>query len=741
MNRFFFRDRITSQYTAIVLSILIVPFLISLFLLVFSVRLADDYSKISMQVQLKRSAERTEEALSEMSASATKIAQNTELLLLNSYDETLPDNVEHLYKLTNKFSSEISVPDYCKGFYIYVDAIDVVLHDKVIYKTKEFYDIHINGEDYLLWKEELTKNYFRTCYLNTGNLTKLSENGVFEYRFSYPIGGQTKGTIAFIVDNSIFVENELFSNESNKIMDKYVFFEDKLVYPVTTSQKSDFLEYLQCEDGFIEKPLNGSKFVFKASSEVDNLKFIYTDNENTSYNTVKNISIFIVLYALLVLLIGGFYVLKMWKKMSKRNMKIYRLLTDGKSETKVLDWNLITEGLNELSLQRKSIENLSGINKKLEQEQLIREFLLCKSDHIFDLQKKMQNAGMPFNEPDFLVVFGTYSYAEELTSAVLKETIERIIEDKLADGVAWYLIDCNWNQIFILFYGSICNEIKEEINETLKQLRGFFEKYISSELIYSTGDVCHSLVDVHKSAHKLMVDYEYESLYELEKSVPAGESRAVNYNYQQKDENKLTNLVLLGNIEEVQEFLKKIFNEHKDSSQIVQRTLFFNLLATLFKCAEQLNALEMVNGIEDALDLRKCTEEDFYDSINVLFTELCIRAFSQAETSNLGIIGEKILKYIEANFSDSDLSLKKISAEFGITTVHVSRAFKEYSGCNFSQFLTIKRIDKAKELLIESNLNVTEISKTVGYVDSSVFIKNFKKLTNFTPKQYREMNN
>ena len=80
-----------------------------------------------------------------------------------------------------------------------------------------------------------------------------------------------------------------------------------------------------------------------------------------------------------------------------------------------------------------------------------------------------------------------------------------------------------------------------------------------------------------------------------------------------------------------------------------------------------------------------------------------------------------------------------LSDTYRITVPYVSKIFKEQIGCNFSSYLTEKRIDAAKELLKNTSLSISDIAQQVGYIDSPTFIKNFKRVMKMTPGTYREM--
>ncbi|MNO36231.1 HTH-type transcriptional regulator YesS [compost metagenome] len=95
-----------------------------------------------------------------------------------------------------------------------------------------------------------------------------------------------------------------------------------------------------------------------------------------------------------------------------------------------------------------------------------------------------------------------------------------------------------------------------------------------------------------------------------------------------------------------------------------------------------------------------------------------------------------IVKYIEQNYQ-SDLSLQEVAGKFYVSREYISRKFKQEYGINFSDYIGSVRIDKAKLLLQNPNLKLSQISEMVGFHDVKYFSKVFKKQVGFTPKDYR----
>ena len=97
---------------------------------------------------------------------------------------------------------------------------------------------------------------------------------------------------------------------------------------------------------------------------------------------------------------------------------------------------------------------------------------------------------------------------------------------------------------------------------------------------------------------------------------------------------------------------------------------------------------------------------------------------------------DSIAAYIDANYA-SDLSLQSISQALNYSEAYFCKLFKQCFGVNFSAYLNDYRIEKAKELLTNTDIGVKDISEACGYADSSYFARVFKRQTGQTPSDYR----
>lgn len=97
---------------------------------------------------------------------------------------------------------------------------------------------------------------------------------------------------------------------------------------------------------------------------------------------------------------------------------------------------------------------------------------------------------------------------------------------------------------------------------------------------------------------------------------------------------------------------------------------------------------------------------------------------------------QKIKEYLDQNFT-SPITLDSLSETVYISKHYLSHLFKEQTGISPIKYLTLKRMEKACELLSETELPVSEVSKAVGYENPLYFSQVFKRIYGISPVKYR----
>lgn len=96
----------------------------------------------------------------------------------------------------------------------------------------------------------------------------------------------------------------------------------------------------------------------------------------------------------------------------------------------------------------------------------------------------------------------------------------------------------------------------------------------------------------------------------------------------------------------------------------------------------------------------------------------------------------KAITYIERNCREK-LTLSGVADKLYVSSWHLCKLFKAYTGRHFVDIVNLVRVNRAREYLKSTTLKVNEIARRVGYTDVAYFTVIFSKLTGMSPLKYR----
>jgi AraC family transcriptional regulator len=127
-------------------------------------------------------------------------------------------------------------------------------------------------------------------------------------------------------------------------------------------------------------------------------------------------------------------------------------------------------------------------------------------------------------------------------------------------------------------------------------------------------------------------------------------------------------------------------------------------------------------------------------AIHLLRSHLTVRQSDQIELSRAGPVDRRLrlaIEFMHDNFG-RDLALEEIASAAYLSEYHFARLFKQITGVTPHVYLANVRLERARKLLADTALPISEIAAIVGYQSQSHFSKMFRSVTGITPRAYRE---
>ncbi|MHC4537958.1 MAG: helix-turn-helix domain-containing protein [Planctomycetota bacterium] len=136
--------------------------------------------------------------------------------------------------------------------------------------------------------------------------------------------------------------------------------------------------------------------------------------------------------------------------------------------------------------------------------------------------------------------------------------------------------------------------------------------------------------------------------------------------------------------------------------------------------------------------MRINNQEDLCAWISTALNEFIELVYSSQDARKVSQIRPAI-NYIDANYN-KPITLADVARASHLSVSRLAHIFKEQMGITIIDYLTSVRIERAKQLLLATDQNCTEICFEVGYNNQSYFTRTFKGFVGMTPRQFKTKN-
>lgn len=181
--------------------------------------------------------------------------------------------------------------------------------------------------------------------------------------------------------------------------------------------------------------------------------------------------------------------------------------------------------------------------------------------------------------------------------------------------------------------------------------------------------------------------------------------------------------------------LREELRSHIMDSQIYVKYLYSNILKRMFD-----NSRIPYGDFKTHLD--KLFQENSLSGIHKMILTLTVQFMEAHKAEEAGGSEQKkvirsVIEIVELRYQE-DISLQSIAEEVYLSPSYLSYLFKKEVGVSLIKYITMTRLDKAKELLLSGNMKIAEVAAKVGYQNYSYFNITFKNNVGISPAQFRE---
>ena len=311
------------------------------------------------------------------------------------------------------------------------------------------------------------------------------------------------------------------------------------------------------------------------------------------------------------------------------------------------------------------------------------------------------------------------------------DTMEKVIDHFFGNDVVSLFKRHREEYVLILY--SQYEKSREIILERCKDVLAH------TKAIIAVGKMYRNLYSIGKSYHDALKVLDTRKISMKEGVLDANcEYEYIGYELENNTESILHNYIVSGKTVQVAQAISQLFDRNierdvsfKGYQQLI--SVFELFLNKAYKNVEA-SAQERINLV--SYEGNNFSVQDLEKRVEIMLENYLRVTEFYGEKSHSDVM-DQILKYIEDNI-ERDIGLDDVAAAVGLTPNYITKYFKNKSGINFKACLTMKRMERAMELLTRTEMTVKDIADRCGYNSSKQFIVNFSKITGVTPIEYRK---
>jgi two-component system, response regulator YesN len=731
--------------------VLLIPIILLGIIMYYSIaQLLREQSMSISNEMLISSRDNIDNRIAELNMAAFQISENKDLkkYKLAKRDTSFVNAVETLKSII--FPSE-----FFKECFIYYFDNDLIYSPSGTYRTSQFI------ENIYVYEKWTSDDFFKQVSSSKKPVIRPAENiyplgdrkrGESYFTYVVPIESQSgisEGAVIFTIKHEIF--NKILSDIEDVYNGNVIIIDDN--YKFITGDYNVFSKLDSILDLY---KLNNEQYTQKIKLENKNYIISTVNSSITGWsyislipieeitNKLRPMMIRIVLGFIAVIFLGIVAIIlsiKMNYNPIKRLLGFSLGLHHCPDEVDEIErvfktFEYMGERIN--TLQHKVDES-----KPIFKKSLLIELIKGYYNEVGEFNKTAEEAGVKFNHGYFnVIVFRLFNGVKVEYTKIITE-----IEEKFSSKITGYGFD-GVEDRHIVFVVDAEEADYVKLRDALDQILIFLnENYYINAAAY-VGDWCMNAASIGNSYLQAITRINSRSVREKDNILFYKDldeyDEYIEYNIEGKLE-RLELCILQDKKDNVKQYIYDIFNEMQE-----QKTPLFLAKSISYNIINYVLALG--NRVLKNSNLRKYKYSDIislvrFDTIDELseqIIDICMDISSLIHISkekNNGNKIEKMIEYVKQNYLDCNFSLQCMCEHFNMSVSNLSNYFKANTEENISDYVNRLRIEKAKELLKQTDKSIQDIVYIIGYLNVSSFIRKFKAETGVTPGKFRELTN
>ncbi|WHH59079.1 helix-turn-helix domain-containing protein [Petroclostridium sp. X23] len=671
------------------------------------------------------------------------------------------------HKIIGKLMNVSYASNYISSVYVYNTYNDKIYSSTGgVYKFSDFYD-----KD---WFKDYNKFIIGTSKLETRKISDALGNqfNCITFIRNIPFSSWSKlgAVIVNINEEKLYELVSGVNTEDNGVLyvvnrdGKILLHKEKSKLRTYFSDDPSMNAILKDDSGYVIQHVNGKKMlVTYTTSGYNGWKYIYSipleELQKDSKIISKMIKISAIIYILFALVFSFLISKGMYEPIERL---INLILASSKDEffTKGItakdEYEFLNYAYNDVIDKNKSMEDAIKSIKPMVKEKLFTNLIMGKRTSLEEILEKLKLLSIDFHSTNFIVVVMQIdNYSEfckkfdEIDRSIYKINLMAMAETVISSRNKGVCIEIESDKIAAIINCTnegISMQARDELLLMIEKIKNEVKKHFPFTITQGVGRVYKSIVDIKLSYNEAIIALKYK-LYQGTNEVINIDDIEVQseelYYHNSEKEKMIVNNLRIGQYKEVEtlveEMAGEILNNRSISYESVQQ-VFVRLVNGIVELIINMGmTVDEIFGKQANLYEQLAAQETIED-IKVWLMKICRTISDEINSTNSDKSqknAERILEYINENLS-KDISLNEVADLIGFSRAYVSKIFKDYTGKNYTDYVNGNRIEKAKQLLKDSQLSIKEVGFRVGFNSIQTFMRTFKKYEGITPGQYRD---